>query len=64
MILGEQKPWISQVEASTVFSTSPQYTMALPPQLIGIKRRRHDEPVDVLCKDLACVHTFTANQHI
>lgn len=30
--------------------------MSLPPQLIGIKRRRHDEPVDVLCKDLACVH--------
>jgi hypothetical protein len=38
--------------------------MALPPQLIGIKRRRNDEPVDVLCKDLACVHKFAANQQI
>lgn len=36
--------------------------MSLPPQLVGIKRRRHDEPVDVLCKDLAYVHHFAANQ--
>jgi hypothetical protein len=33
----------------------------LPPPLIGIKRRRHDEPVDVLCKDLACVPKVIAD---
>lgn len=40
------------------------HIMSLPPQLIGIKRRRHDEPVDVLCKDLACVHIVIANRRI
>jgi len=37
--------------------------MSLPPQLIGIKRRRHDEPVDVLCKGLADAHHFAANEN-